>query len=1219
MNELHRSSKPQKGMHAPKFSRREIALLALGLLAAVTTANADVVTNVWINPAGGTWSDATNWQDGNIAKSTTVADFRQLASGSTVTISSDTYVGGLVFDGDAGDSWTINAVNGSRLVLRTSLFGYAPIYVGGGTLTISPYVIFEELRTVRKEGPGTLVAGSYFPYGNAGGNKVIVADGVFTCARQRDLFQANVHVTGAGTFEVPSHEHEGFWLGSYSSDNGKKLDLGERRVLLGTPNDTQLDSAAIEGSGTLVSLAGSTITAFGAKPGVTYEAREGVFQFGEKFMVGRWAFDDAANPGLDSSGVGNDLAVSNSVTIVDDSERGKVALFGAESSLFGTGPNRSIKMMPVGNESYTIAAWVKMGSVTPTKAALFCWGPLPAENFKGLICRRDGSYVYSGHGGTGAYGNAGVGSGWHHVAVTYDGATRTITVYGDGLKSSGMNDDNINPRVYNKNNSSSAENFAIGFPWSASAAYPEGMMMDDAVLIGRCLSAEEVLELKNGTLSCDYPALPEGVGLSTMYNGELHLFGDQTISEIGGDGVLGGVKVLSGETLTITGSVAKGESAYGADIAGNVSLVKDGASTKVRLTGGLSYTGSTRVKAGTLALGEYEMVESPFAVYDFESDNLGADASGNGNDLENNGATRVWDAERGSWVARFAASGKQDIHRVASFTEELTGNSDYTLSVWAKPSADCPAGGSFLSFGSSSSSCKQIQFRFQKFSDRTLVLAHWGGTYDFTGIPSTSSSPVGKWHHYVAVRAGDTFRVYVDGVQTWSTTKSGSGLDFVRWRNIHIGSFFNDSSKADRYFDGDMDDVCLFGHALDENAVKGLYTRPKLVSVDSGYVPDPVLHYAFEDASNPGKDSSSNGCDLTATGTLTCEDSPLGGKALVFDQSALSYLSAPLPEAIPAAGSAMTVTFWVQGGASDYSNGTTYPTFVSWGDPSAKTMDFMFAFSVDHPWRPRLYMPGVWSVDNAYDLLWNPSAPDEMRWHHFAISYDPELGLSTYIDGQKSSSFSKAGKLTNQRTATDFYLGLKPTALTHPFRGCLDEVKVYNVALTKAQVRAAIRAERHLGSRVLPNGTSLTVDAGATLAVDGGEHTVSSLSGEGSITLAPHAKLNVSGASGFSGTMTGDGAFGFADGAVLGFGDGSTPILVVDHPVTLGENVTVNATARGGRLVVARASSFVDVENLESWNAELPNNRQYSFVIVDVENGKELQLVIPSGFLMILR
>ena len=1186
-----------------------LAFAAAAFCSLTPVARADVQTNVWINPAGGTWSDAANWQDGNVAISTTVADFRQLASGSTVTITADTYVGGLVFDGDDGDSWTINVSGGARLILRTSLFGYTPIYVGAGTLTTTMYVIFQEDRIVRKEGAGTFVAGNYFPYSNAWGNKVIVADGAFTCSGQRDLFQANVHVTGTGSFVVPNYA--GLWLGSYSSDNGQTLDVDGLRVLLGTPNDTQLASNDVEGEGTLVSLAGSTITAYGANPGMTYEAREGVFQFGEKFMVGHWAFDDDASPGRDSSGAGNDLAVSNSVTIVDDSTRGKVALFGAESSLFGTGPNRSINMMPVGTESYTIAAWVKMGSSTTTKAALFFWGPLPVQNNKGLLCRRSGTAIYGGHGGTGAYGLLNLGDGaWHHVAITYDGTTRTITAYGDGVQLEGQDEHNINPRIYNESNASSAENFAIGFPWSTSADYPEGMMMDDAMFFGKCLSAAEVAQLKNGTLSYDYPVLPEGVGLSTFYNGELHLFGDQTISEIGGDGVLGGVKVLAGETLTITGAVDKAESVYGADIAGNVSLVKD-APTKVRLTGGLSYTGSTRVKAGTLALGSYAINNAPFVAYDFEDTNLGLDSTGRGRNLTVSGATRVWDAERGSWVARFSAGSKQYISGDVNSSEELVGNSDYTLSVWAKPTTSCPSQASFLSFGVNSSNFKQIQFRFNTFSARTLVLAHWGGTYDFTAIPSGVSSTDYGWHHYVAVRNGTSFKVYVDGVEKWSTTKSGSGLDFPTLRKLYIGSFFNTNDS--RYFDGDIDDVYVFGHALDADAIQDLYARAKPMEA----VPDPVLHYAFEEAANPGMDSSGSGCDLTATGTLTCEDSPIGGKALVFDTSAVSYLSAPLPSAIPAAGSPMTITFWAQhGGASEYNSGSTYPTFVSWGDPSAKTMDFMFAFSVDSPWRPRLYMPGVYSVDNAYDLLWNPSAPDEMRWHHFAISYDPVRGLNTYFDGQRSSGLSTGGQHTSQRTATTFYLGLKPTALTHPFRGRLDEVKVYDVALTKAQVRAAIRAERHLGSRVLPDGTAVTVDAGATLAVDGGVHGISSLSGAGSVTLAPYARLNLSAPGGFTGTVTGEGVVGIADNAVVEFGDGSAPLIDIDHPFTLGANVTVNTTATQGRNLIVRAPSFTGVENLETWAAEV-GNRTYSFVVS--RDGTELSLSMISPTILLLR
>ena len=104
----------------------------------------------------------------------------------------------------------------------------------------------------------------------------------------------------------------------------------------------------------VVAKAGEVITVSDPQPGVEYVAREGVVQFGDVSaeglgsVVGRWEFDDPSNPGKDSGLVGNDLAVSNSVAVVDDEVRGKVAEFGADSCLFGMGPDRSIKQMPTG-------------------------------------------------------------------------------------------------------------------------------------------------------------------------------------------------------------------------------------------------------------------------------------------------------------------------------------------------------------------------------------------------------------------------------------------------------------------------------------------------------------------------------------------------------------------------------------------------------------------------------------------------------------------------------------------------------------------------------------------------------------------------------------------------------------------------------------------------------------------------------------------------------
>ena len=163
-------------------------------------AGADVVTNVWINPAGGYWSDPANWQNGNVAISTTVADFHQLASGSKVTITNYTCVGGMVFSGGADDVWTLETTSEAKLSFRTDLFGCTPICVEGGTLQLDCLVEFGGAHIARKEGSGILVTQHDFPSSIEFNNQMIVyqmivAEGIFRPKGMTDLWQANVHVT----------------------------------------------------------------------------------------------------------------------------------------------------------------------------------------------------------------------------------------------------------------------------------------------------------------------------------------------------------------------------------------------------------------------------------------------------------------------------------------------------------------------------------------------------------------------------------------------------------------------------------------------------------------------------------------------------------------------------------------------------------------------------------------------------------------------------------------------------------------------------------------------------------------------------------------------------------------------------------------------------------------------------------------------------------------
>jgi hypothetical protein len=144
----------------------------------------------------------------------------------------------------------------------------------------------------------------------------------------------------------------------------------------------------------------------------------------------------------------------------------------------------------------------------------------------------------------------------------------------------------------------------------------------------------------------------------------------------------------------------------------------------------------------------------------------------------------------------------------------------------------------------------------------------------------------------------------------------------------------------------------------------------------------------------------------------------------------------------------------------------------------------------------------------------------------------------------------------------------------------------------------------------------VTVESGATLRVESVE-TVANISGAGSIEIAPLARLNVSSAAGFTGTVTGLGLVGVADGASVDFGDGTSPLLVLDRPLALGANVTVNCTAKSGRLLLARAASFADAANLETWTAILPGGREAKFKIAN--NGTELYLDASSGLMLIIR
>jgi hypothetical protein len=99
---------------------------------------------------------------------------------------------------------------------------------------------------------------------------------------------------------------------------------------------------------------------------------------------------------------------------------------------------------------------------------------------------------------------------------------------------------------------------------------------------------------------------------------------------------------------------------------------------------------------------------------------------------------------------------------------------------------------------------------------------------DKTKIQATSGTVVndGNWHHVVGMRNAGQLRLYVDGaLDGGSYLSDGYDLSDTSQHNAYIGVITDhrDNSLC-KYFNGLIDEVCIFAGAIDANGVRGLYS-----------------------------------------------------------------------------------------------------------------------------------------------------------------------------------------------------------------------------------------------------------------------------------------------------------------------------------------------------------------------------------------------------------
>lgn len=527
--------------------------------------------------------------------------------------------------------------------------------------------------------------------------------------------------------------------------------------------------------------------------------------------------------------------------------------------------------------------------------------------------------------------------------------------------------------------------------------------------------------------------------------------------------------------------------------------------------------------------------------------------------------------------------------RTATFPDQVpTGAHDVTCAAWIKVDSGCSNRGGWLSYGDTA---KTMGSSFC-FNGKYTGIKWYANDVDGYGNLSAGLDD-GAWHSVVGTQSGSTRRIYVDGVLV--------GMDSSKPLNVTGTLFMIGKTMWDDAFKGWIDDVLIVKRALSADEIKALYdaggvprtvdVHKKTLDVSAGTVlvpgygigTKPVMRYTFDSTDTLFHDSSGNGYTLkTLNGTPVyaagVASVPTSSGSLRV-QNVRMTVDGAFPAKLPVGNASHTVctyikaqtvaqaTGWFGYGANATRQGNNLG--YNWGNPS-----------------------GICS--SWYGSDWSGAAVDATTWHSVVSTYDKTSGIRTfYIDGKTIRS----GADTPNFAAANFYLGCNVPDYSRMFNGWLDQVAVYDVALSAEQV--ATYHAQGLSSGTLASDTVVRVAAGAVLDFNGTKtsQTLAGLSGAGTVrgdvTLADGAETDA--ADGAAVTIAG----------TLTFAGGGTVVLPE----------TIAATPAIYPLFTARDYSGLD--NLASWQfVNVPKGKKAN---LRIRNGTVEALVCASGMTVIFR
>ena len=200
-----------------------------------------------------------------------------------------------------------------------------------------------------------------------------------------------------------------------------------------------------------------------------------------------------------------------------------------------------------------------------------------------------------------------------------------------------------------------------------------------------------------------------------------------------------------------------------------------------------------------------------------------------------------------------------------------------------------------------------------------------------------------------------------------------------------------------------------------------------------------VAHWSFDDQSDPGFDYSGNNNHAIPYGGADWIADGISGGAMSFD-GIDGYLDAGNSASLDIIGDQITISAWVY--IDDFSNSRG---IVSKG-------------GYYYGYRLRVSATGVIVFDLTQEesySIWGITQLEANRWYHVAATYDG-YSMKVYLNGVKEPfETERSGNIDHADSSVWIGHGDNWTGYTwsYPFSGKIDELRIYDHALSEAQIQ----------------------------------------------------------------------------------------------------------------------------------------------------------------------